>query len=370
MYAISNRVGAMSGAAVEYTNKEVKAWGKKKFKGLEVPVFPSFSPDLQKLDEEGIRWDVNHIYQNGFNSVMAAPEACGLTFEERKQFVQIVCDEAKGKMFASAAVMQDTVEEDIEMLHHLERVGATHVKLGHPIQYYPRSEEDMYQEYKYMCDSTKLAIMFYIGRMHTYKFHHSYFPPDVMKRIAEIPNVFSMQVTGGSSITVTVQAFELVGDQLLVCDPMPDRWLFTIPMYGQQWAGTGPFYNMQTPENPRMVRLWNHLVRGERQQAMDMMWESARPGPAGSLGDSYFHTGIVSCHSDKYMHWLVGGNGGTVRQPTGRLYDYQKEGIRAAVRAMGITPREPEEEFYVGRVNYTKGYRLASYEDRKRRSPM
>ena len=69
---------------MEYTKREVKAWGKKNFKGLEVPVFPSFSPDLKELDEEGIRWDVNHIYQNGFNSVMAAPEACGLTFEERK----------------------------------------------------------------------------------------------------------------------------------------------------------------------------------------------------------------------------------------------------------------------------------------------
>jgi len=212
--------------------------------------------------------------------------------------------------------------------------------------------------------------MFYIGRLHTYKLHHSYFPPDVIRRIAEIPNVFAMQVTGGSSIAVTVQAFELVGDQILVADPMPDRWLFTIPMYGQQWAGTGPFYNMQTPENPRMVRLWNHLVKGERNKAMDIMWESSRPGPTGSLADSYFHTGIVSCHNDKYAHWLVGGNGGTVRQPTGRLYDYQKEAMRAGVRAMGITPREPEEEFYVGRVNYAKGARLANYETRKRRSSM
>jgi hypothetical protein len=70
------------------------------------------------------------------------------------------------------------------------------------------------------------------------------------------------------------------------------------------------------------------------------------------------------------LHWLVGGNGGTVRQRTGRLYDYQKEGMKAAVRAMGITPREPEEEFYIGRVNYAKGYRLPCYEDRKRRISM
>jgi len=50
-----------------------------------------------------------------------------------------------------------------------------------------------------------------------------------------------------------------------------------------------------------------------------------------------------------------------VRQPTGRLHDYNKEKIRAALRAVGLTPREPEEEFYVGRVNYAKGTRLKEF---------
>ena len=62
---------------MEYTKREAKAWAKNNFKGIEVPVFPSFSPDLKELDEEGIRFDVNQIYQNGFTSIMAAPEACG-----------------------------------------------------------------------------------------------------------------------------------------------------------------------------------------------------------------------------------------------------------------------------------------------------
>ena len=54
--------------ALEYTKKEAKAWAKKNFKGLEAVIFPSFTPDLSKLDEEGIRWDVNHIIDNGFIS--------------------------------------------------------------------------------------------------------------------------------------------------------------------------------------------------------------------------------------------------------------------------------------------------------------
>jgi hypothetical protein len=44
------------------------------------------------------------------------------------------------------------------------------------------------------------------------------------------------------------------------------------------------------------------------------------------------------------------------------LHDYQKDAIRAGMKALGITPREPEEEFYVGRVNYAKGFRLKKYD--------
>ncbi len=349
--------------ALEYTKLEAKKWAKKNLKGLEVPIFPSFTPDLLELDEEGIRYDVNHIIENGFISALVAPEACGMTFEERKKFVEIVVDEARGRIHTSVAVMQDTVEQDIEMLQHIEKVRGTFATLGHPVQYYPRSVEDIFQMYKYMCDSTNLAIVFYTGRLHTRKFHPSYFPPELLPRIADIPNVVAMKIGGGSSLAITVMSFRLCGDKILVNEPMPDRWFVTIPVYGQQWAGAGPFYAMQTPEKPRMVNIFDLLTKGKIDKAMDIYWElGAMKDGGGGLEGSYFHTGIVTALSDKYAHWCNGGNGGTVRQPTGRLYDYQKEAIRAGLRAIGLTPREPEEEFYVGRVNYAKGARLRKYE--------
>ena len=350
--------------ALSYTKPEAKKWAKKYLKGLEVPIFPSFSPDLETLDEEGIRWDVNHIIANGFTSVLVAIEACGLTFEERKKFVEIVCSEVKGRIHVSATVLQDTVEQDIEMLQHMEKVGCTFATVGHPIQYYPRSVEDIYGEYKYICNSTNLGIVFYPGRLHVRNMHPSYFPPEILPKIADIPNVVALKIGGGSSMAITVMSFRLCGDKILVNDPMPDRWFITVPVYGQQWSGAGPFYAMQTPENPRMVNLFTTLVNGDIDKAMDMYWEGQKGmggGGGGGLEGSYFHTGIVTALSDKYAHWLVGGNGGSVRQPTGRLYDYQKEAMRAGVRAMGVTPREPEEEFYVGRVNYAKGARLKKY---------
>jgi len=255
--------------------------------------------------------------------------------------------------------MQDTVEEDIEMLRHIERVGGAFATLGHPIQYHPWSVEDIFMMYKHMCDSVNLAIVFYPGRLHTRKLHPSYFPPALLPRIADIPNVVAMKIGGGSSLAITVMSFRLCGEKILVNDPMPERWFVTVPHYGQQWAGAGPFYAMQTPEKPRVVNMFNLLVKGQVDKALDIWWEGG--GGGGSLDDSYFHTGIVTALSDKYSHWCNGGNGGSVRQPTGRLPDYQKERIKAGMRALGLTPRENEEEFYVGRVAYAKGARLRRY---------
>ena len=84
--------------ALEYSKSEAKKWTKKHLKGLEAVIFPSFTPDLQELDEEGIRYDVNHLIANGFTSAMVSPESCGMTFEELNKLVEIVCDEARGKI--------------------------------------------------------------------------------------------------------------------------------------------------------------------------------------------------------------------------------------------------------------------------------
>jgi 4-hydroxy-tetrahydrodipicolinate synthase len=349
---------------MEFIKSEAKQWARENMKGLEAVIFPSFSPDLQELDEEGIRYDVQHLSENGFASILCAPEACGMTFEERKKFVEIVCDEARGKINTSVAVLQDTVEQDIEMLQHYEKVGGSIAMLGHPIQYYPRSVEDIYRMYKFMCDATNLAIVFYPGRLHTRKFHPSYWPMSILPRIADIPNVVAMKIGGGSSLAFTAHCFHLVGDKILVNDPIPERWPITVPKCGQQWAGAGPFTLYQTPENPRIVRMFDLFLNGEIDKAMDIYWElSPIIEIAGAVlaQVSYFDTGIVTALIDKYCHWCNGGNGGTIRQPTGRLHDYQKERIRAGLRAIGLTPREPEEEFYVGRVNYAKGARLKKF---------
>jgi 4-hydroxy-tetrahydrodipicolinate synthase len=350
--------------ALPYTKSEAKQWAKENFIGLEAPVFPSFTPDMSELDEDGIRWDVNHIIANGMICILAASEACGLTHEERKRFISIVNDEAKGRAFTSISALMDTVEQNIDLLQHHEKTGGTLAMIGHPLQYDPESEEELYRNYKYMCDSTNLAVHFYPGRLRLKRFHPSGWPMSIVPRIAEIPNVVMMKFAGGTPLQMTLQCFHMVGDLILVADAMPDRWFVTIPKYGQQWAGAGPFYTMQTPEDQRSVKLFNALRENRLDDAFEMAWKNAAYGAmaGASMGQvSYLETGIVSPGIDKYAHWCLGGNGGLVRQPARRLYDYQKEAIRAGLKAIGFEPRENEEEYILGRTNYAKGARLKRY---------
>ena len=352
--------------ALEFTKSEAKAWAKKNFIGLEAPVFPSFTPDLKDLDEDGIRWDVNHIIANGMASILIAPEGTGMTMDDIKHFIRIVNDEVHGRVHVSLSALMNTVEENIEVMQYHESCGGNMAMLGHPIMYDPLDKDELVRNYKYMADATNLALIFYPGRLKVKRWGDlTGWPMETLPRIADIENVVGMKIQGGNSLTYTMQCFELVGDQILVADPMTSAWWVTIPKYGQQWAGAGPFYGSQVPENPRHVKLFNALREGKTAEALAIQREFMPMMVSGSgmafSNVNYPETGILVAYADKYSHWCCGGNGGILRQPTGRLYDYQKKAIRNGLKAIGIEPREPEEEFFIGRVNYAKGYRMKRY---------
>jgi len=345
---------------MKYKKSEAKEWAKETYKGLEGCLMPSFTPDLAELDEEGIRHDVQQSISHGFFSILCCLE-CGMTTEERKKFLEIVCNEAKGKINVSTSLFVDSFGEIIELLQHFEKVGGDSVLYGLPVTYFPKSEEDIYQITKKLCDSTNLAVNLYPSDKYNFeRLHPTKFNPKLLARMADIPNVVGMKVGTGLDLTAfTAESFRLCGDKILVQNPGPNMWPITVPRYGQQWAGAAAYEMFQTPDNPRAVRMFNLLRSGDIDKGMDIYWELT------PLNEyvwremmTYFAGGGYHFTLWKYYQWLVGGNGGMLRQPTRRLYEHDKEAVKAALRATGITPREaPEEEFYVGRVNYAKGAR-------------
>jgi 4-hydroxy-tetrahydrodipicolinate synthase len=342
--------------ALEFTKSEAKAWAKKHYHGLQGCISPSFTPDLKELDEEGIRWDVQHNIKKGCFSVFIQQEFFVMTFEERKRYAQIVCEEAKDKVLVSWFSGDNTVDEDIELLKNFEKCGGSHILLGWPLMFLPKNEDEIYQVTKKICDSTNLAVDLWPKQFFDFgRFHPSQFNPALVEKITEIPNVVACKAYLGDGIGKWAEISHRVGDKVLFQAAEPSEWPITVGKYKQQYAGPADYviYDGANEKNPRILKMFNEFLTGDFLKAMDLYWELYPiTVPARNAGFPHAMLGM------KYMQWLCGGNGGIFRKPSNTLPQMAKDAMRAGVKRCGITPPENDDEFMVGKLNYAKGLRM------------
>ena len=331
---------------------ELKKWAKGNFKGVENVLMPSFTPDLSELDEEGIRWDVQQSINHGFFSTLCACEA-GLTFAEAKKFVEIVADEAKGKILVAVTLLFDSLEKNMEMLKHAEHVGCSHVLLGFPANFYPKSEEDIYKVAREMADATNLAIVLYPSPHFNFeRFHASGYNPRLLARMAEFDNTIAMKCGEPGLLADCARLF---GDKVLVSSPVERMLPLLYQAYKQQWMGAGCYEVLQSPEKPYLVQYFNLLLEGKWDEAMDIYWMLA---PARIFFEQQFNpTAMLGTYNwtlHKFYQWCVGGNGGFTRQPSMKIHQHEMEMTRMGFRMIGIEPNTNDEEFYMGKMNYAR----------------
>jgi 4-hydroxy-tetrahydrodipicolinate synthase len=249
--------------------------------------------------------------------------------------------------------MCDSLEKNREMLAHAEKVGCSHVLFGYPATYYPKTSEEIYKLTKEMCEISNLGIVMYpTPHFNFERISPAGFPIDVLNRIAELDNVVAIKVGEAGLIAECVRNF---GDRVLVSCPIERWWPMLYVAYKQQWIGAGPYETMQSPENPYLVQYGKLMLDGKMDEAMGIFW---RLTPARNIFEQE-HMKVVMIGTYpwslyKYYQWLVGGNGGLTRQPSLKNHQHQMDMARTALQMIGISPRENEEEFYVGRLNYEK----------------
>lgn len=346
---------------MEFTRREAKAWARHNYNGLEGSLMPSFKPDLSGLDEEGIRWDVNYYIEQGMFSVLAAVESTSMTMAERCEFVRILCDEARGRILVSAPVLLDSFQDDVDFLKYFQSVGGHHVLLGSPVQYLPENEEQVFETLKAVTSAVDLCIDLYpAARFDLMRFGHGTLSIEVVKRLAEIDNVVGLKIGNLNPPNYSAHVFHVVGDQLLINDPLDSAWAFIVGDRGSQWAGAMGYDMWQSKDDQRVVRMFNHFRAKQIDEAMEIYWaiEPVRSA-SWNLHGRLSSAGLYPFLSFKYQQWLVGGNGGMLRQPIHRISHWEMDQLRIALAASGVTPcNDPIEQFFVGRAAWARGERL------------
>lgn len=346
---------------MDFTRKEAKAWAKQHYRGLEGTLLPSFMPDLSKLDEEAIRHDVNYYIHHGMFSIFCAVESTSMTMDERCEFLRIACDEARGRIHVSCPVLLDTFKDDVELLKRFSRMGGAHALLGCPVQFFPASEQDTLQTLKAVCDAVDLAIDIYpAARFDLERFDHGTLSVDILNRLADLDNVVGVKVGNLNPPNYAAHVFKTVGDRLLINDPLDSAWAFMTTSCKQQWAGAMGYDMWQTQDDHRTVRMFEHFRAGRLDEAMQIYWaiEPVRRA-SWQVHARYSGAGLYPFLMFKYQQFLVGGNGGMLRQPIHRAHTDDLHYLRAGLEASGIKPYGGSlEEFYVGRMAWQRGERL------------
>lgn len=331
---------------------EMKKWAKEHIKGVENTLFPSFDPGLKELDEAGIRLDVRQSIRHGFTSMMCATET-GLTLDEARRFLEIAADEAGDKIIVTTSVILNSFEENMELVESAEKAGLHGILLGYPPTYHPDSADDVFEVTKRFCEATGMHVTLYPSpHFHFAHLHNSGFPLQILPSLANIPNVVAIKV-GEPGLFADIH--RLIGDRVLVGCPVERFVPLLIEGFGMQWMGAGCYEVFQSPEKPYLVEYFNLLLEGKKEQAMEIYWKLA---PMRNIFEQQFQqtvmTGTYNWHQQKYYQWCVGGNGGLTRQPAMKAHQWERDAIKMGYYTIDITPRENDEEFFIGRLNYEK----------------
>lgn len=330
-----------------YTKAEARDWVRSEMKGVCNVIIPSYSADLRRLNEAGIRHDVRRNIELGFKGALLVAETA-LTADEYVRFVEWAADEARGEQVLFFHASFNTLEENVEMAKRAEDAGAEMVLLCYPPSFYPASLRDVYDYTAAFCAGTAMATMLFPVPLWGFeRLHPAGIPIEMLEEmVRDIPNVAAIKAEGGMpAIAGFAEAWIRLGDQVVISMPLEHQAIPVATMLPLQLIATSNTECLGDAV-PTMLRL---CQEGRPREAMELYW---RVDPARRANERVGVAGSNSVNRAvwKYQAWLTGYHGGPLRMPTQRLVQPQMSAYRAAARAAGILAApESDAAFFAGR---------------------
>ncbi|MGE5524014.1 MAG: dihydrodipicolinate synthase family protein [Rhodospirillaceae bacterium] len=334
---------------VRYKKNEAREWARENMHGLANVVLPSYTTDLKRLNEKGIRHDIRRDIELGFWGTLLVSEMA-ITLEEYRDFIRWSHEEAAGRLTLIHHALFNTLEENIEAVQMAEKEGCELVLLGYPSNFYATTSQEIYDYTRKFCEATRLGvIIFPVPHWGFERIHPAGMDPELVKQmVADIPNIVCIKAESGMPAPGGfVQAWKNHSHEVVVTCPIEADALPFAALVPIQFMGTSnyEFYGDMIPKMFKLVR------DGRFDEMMKLYWQ-IHPARTvyRSVAMTYQGAGVLHRMVWKYQAWLQGFNGGPLRQPTMKIRDVHMRQLREALKRSGLKPTEdPDKEFFVGR---------------------
>ena len=318
-----------------YQRQDARAWAREHMVGCSAVTIPSYSADLKRLNERGIRHDVARVKDLGFTFTLLCAEV-EITPEENARYTAWARDTVGSRFGLVFHAAFATLADNIEAVKLAEKAGADLVLLSYPSQFWPTTQQEIYDYTKAFCDATDLAVMIFpIPTWGFERIHPAGMPVEfVRKLLDDCPNIVAVKSEQGFPLPAGIcEMYHHFRDEVVISCPIESDAIPLMSLMKLQFSGTsntqwmGDYY-------PRAFDL---ARKGEFEAAMELYWKvnPARQANMAAAMSYVGGTGMLNRTMWKYQDWLAGFNGGPLRG--------------AAMRAPDPTaPRRPGDAHHAG----------------------
>jgi 4-hydroxy-tetrahydrodipicolinate synthase len=334
----------------QYQKKDARAWAREHLAGCSSVTIPSYSADLKRLNEKGIRHDVERVIDTGFKYTLLCAEVA-LTAEENAQFTAMARETAAGRLGLFFHAAFDTLEENIRAVKLAEKEGADIVLLSYPTQFWPTTEQEIFDYTKKFCDATELAVMLFpIPLWGFERVHPAGMSVSLVRRLLDAcPNIVAIKAEQGFPLVAGLcEMYRHFRDEVIISCPIEGDAIPLMSLMDLRFSGTS-YTQWMGDYYPKAFEL---AQKGEWDAAMELWWkvQPARQASGAATAAYIPGTNYINRTNWKYMDWLAGFNGGPLRGPAMRIPDRFMKTLRQGLVASGlpVTP-DPDSQFLVGR---------------------
>ncbi len=177
--------------------------------GIIPPIITPFTPD-GKFNEPVFRQMINHLIEEGVHGIFplgTTGEFYAFTNEEVRNILSVAVEEARGRVDVYAGANHITTRGTIELIKIAEEVGVDAVSVLTPM-FISQSQEEVYEFYRIIAESTKLPILIYNNKPKT----NVTVEPKTVARLAKIKNIIGVKDSTGD-FTNTEEYLRLTKDE-------------------------------------------------------------------------------------------------------------------------------------------------------------
>jgi 4-hydroxy-tetrahydrodipicolinate synthase len=285
------------------------------------------------LDEAGLRHNVRRYIELGLAGVFCnglMGEVWSLSIAERQRILEVLIDEAQGRLGVSVVISGRTVEETLALGAHARRTGAAHAVLMLQMTEM-RTDEEQLAYLQHICERLEMRVVLFNAATTA----GPVLSPELFSRLCDLPGVTILKTTATPDHNDALR--HAARNNVVVSDPLEEHFLINHRDHGQPilYADPEP-YLYQTPDDLNVSRYIANLDAGQYQLAEQqfLSLQSLRAAYNKWIMEPLERGQMPNA---ALKHWcdMIGLAGGPARHPVLGLSDDQKREMEAELRQCG-----------------------------------